>query len=283
MSGGPEARVPAGLTDELRAAVEHLAEAPALLIALDFDGTLSPLVPHAADARPHPRAARALVSLAGLEGTTTALVSGRSLESLRHVAQPDPRTLLVGSHGAEVWLGEGSTSLTLDATQRELLDRVRQLLSEVASQAPGCWVEDKPAAAVLHTRQASEEDALDAEAAARHLLEHLSGVHLLAGKRVLEATVVNASKGEALDFLRAAYGPVSVLYAGDDVTDETAFLRLDSGASARFPDLGVKVGDGFTAAGFRVASPEDVADLLELLFTCRSPGRGDKSHPYLQY
>jgi trehalose 6-phosphate phosphatase len=54
-----------------------------------------------------------------------------------------------------------------------------------------------------------------------------------------------------------------VLFLGDDVTDETAFARLKSG------DVGVKVGDGDTAAEFRVGAPEDVTALLEALLAAR--------------
>ena len=53
---------------------------------MDFDGTISPLVDHAGDARPLPRSATAFAGLAALPRTTTALISGRALASLRAVA-----------------------------------------------------------------------------------------------------------------------------------------------------------------------------------------------------
>jgi trehalose 6-phosphate phosphatase len=72
------------------------------------------------------------------------------------------------------------------------------------------------------------------------------------------------SKGLALDRLRDRIGADAVFFAGDDVTDETAFVRL------RPDDVGVKVGDGDTAAEHRVADPQAVAALLEQLAAARS-------------
>ena len=60
-------------------------------------------------------------------------------------------------------------------------------------------LEDKPAGVVLHTRLAADDVAEDAVAAARSLLQDRKGVFLKNGKRVLETSVVNASKGEGVD------------------------------------------------------------------------------------
>jgi len=75
--------------------------------------------------------------------------------------------------------------------------------------------------------------------------------------------VVQVSKGAAIDTLRGRLGADAVLFVGDDVTDETAFTRLRPG------DVGVKVGEGDTAAEYRVGTPEDVTELLETLLTAR--------------
>jgi trehalose 6-phosphate phosphatase len=252
------------LTPELRAAIRQIAATGHLLVAMDFDGTMAPIVGHADDARPLPRSAAAFAGLAVLPRTTTALISGRALASLRAVASPPVNTVLIGSHGAEAWLGPGSTGLTLDPEQKALLAEVRAVLADIVKEAPGTMLEDKPAGVVLHTRLAPDDVADDAVAAARSVLQDRKGVFLKDGKRVLETSVVNASKGEGVTFLRQITGATGVLFAGDDTTDEDALARLEPG------DVGVKVGLDFTQAQYRVEAPVHVAELLEVLLQERS-------------
>ncbi len=263
----PEA-TPLSLSPELLAAVRTVAGTEQLLVAMDFDGTMAPLVDHAADSRALPRSAAAFAALADLPRTTTALISGRALDSLRAVAFPPEKTLLIGSHGAEVWMGPGSAQLELDAAQRELLADVGRVLGEIVEAAPGTLLEDKPAGVVLHTRLAADDVAEDAVAAARALLQDRPGVFLKAGNRVLETSVVHASKGEGISFLRQATGATALVFAGDDTTDEDAFGRLLPG------DLGVKVGLDFTQAQFRVEATAHVAELLEALLRERKRAVG---------
>ena len=255
---------PLSLSPELLAAVRRIAGTEHLLVAMDFDGTMAPLVDHAGDSRALPRSAAAFAGLAELPRTTTALISGRALDSLRAVAFPPENTLLIGSHGAEVWMGPGSSQLMLDDGQRELLADVRKELAEIAEQAPGTLLEDKPAGVVLHTRLASADVGEDAVAAARAVLQDRSGVFLKTGHRVLETSVVNASKGEGIAFLRQAAGATAVVFAGDDTTDEDALGSLVPG------DLGVKVGLDFTQAEFRVEAPVHICELLEALLRERT-------------
>ncbi|MFF1882770.1 trehalose-phosphatase [Pseudarthrobacter sp. NPDC058196] len=261
---GHRTKRPLALPPELREALRRIAGTGHLLVAMDFDGTMAPIVDSAQDARPLPRSAAAFAGLAVLPRTTTALISGRALASLRQVASPPVDTLLIGSHGAEAWLGPGSTELALEEDQKALLAEVRAVLAEIVAEAPGTSLEDKPAGVVLHTRQADDDVAEDAVAAARASLQDRKGLFLKEGKRVLETSVVNASKGEGVAFLRQATGATAVLFAGDDVTDEDAFGRLEPG------DVGVKVGLDFTQAQYRVEAPVHIAELLEVLLQERS-------------
>ena len=197
-------QTPLSLAPDLLEALRRIAATEHLLVAMDFDGTMAPLVDHAGDARALPRSAAAFAALTELPRTTTALISGRALDSLRAVAFPPEKTLLIGSHGAEVWMGPGSSRLELDDARRELLAEVRRELEGIVEVAPGTLLEDKPAGVVLHTRLAADDVAEDAVAAARAVLQDRPGVYLKSGNRVLETSVVHASKGEGVAFLRQA-------------------------------------------------------------------------------
>jgi trehalose 6-phosphate phosphatase len=270
MNAGPTAR-PRGpapqqaapeVPADLAAAATSFAVHRPLLVALDFDGVLAPLVDDPASSRPLPGTMAAVRRLAAAEGVLVALVSGRAradLLSLAGVSDRDPISV-VGSHGAEFGPDAGGLP-GLDDRARARLAEVRAGLRRIADRHAGVRVEDKPTAAVLHTRRAaSAEIAAAATAAAVTALAGQAEVYLTQGKDVVEAAVTRVSKGVAVQRLRDGVGPgCRVLYAGDDVTDETVFTSLAEG------DVGVKVGGGQTAAEFRVADPAAVRALLRTL------------------
>ncbi len=245
---------------ELQRALDAISRADKLLVTCDFDGTLAPIVNNPEDARMLPAAASALTALTGLPDTEVALVSGRALGVLRTLtgfSGIGPAIHLVGSHGAEF-----DTGFAHDIDE-DLLARITAELNEIAAGRPGVTVETKPASAALHVRNASADDGAAALSEARRASQNWDA-HITAGKAVLEFAVLKTSKGEAVDILRDRTASTAVLFLGDDVTDETAFVRLRHG------DVGVKVGPGETAARFRVESPDDVAETLGYLVHARA-------------
>jgi trehalose 6-phosphate phosphatase len=244
------------LAPDLLRALTSAAATPRLLITSDFDGTLAPIVNDPADARPLADAAAALVALADLPKTASALISGRALEVLRSLSSMPSTVHLVGSHGAEF---DSGFSHAIDSA---LLDRITVELNAIAADRPGVTVETKPASVALHVRNASVDDGEAALAAARTAAESWHA-HATDGKAVLEFAVIRTDKGEAVDILREQENATAVVFFGDDVTDEKAFRRLRDG------DVGVKVGPGDSLAAYRVETPEDVAVALEYLLTER--------------
>ncbi|GAA3749953.1 hypothetical protein GCM10022239_26580 [Leifsonia bigeumensis] len=255
-----------GLEPGLRADLQRIAGAPALLVALDFDGTLAPTVDDPDAARALPAARAAVVALAGLPATRVAVVSGRAIASLERVAQLPSELLLVGSHGAELRIDGEESGPDLSAEDLDLLGRLYGAVAGVATRYPGVRVEEKPAGCGLHTRTASPEDAAAVRREALAAVRSLAGGEGIAeryGKDILEFTVRTADKGTALQVLRDRTAASAVLFVGDDVTDEDGFAVLAG------DDLGVKVGAGDTRATRRVDDPEAVAELLGLLVRYR--------------
>ena len=246
--------------DGLTRALAGLAGRGSLLLALDFDGVCAPLVDDPARSRMLPGTRAVLLERADA-GCRVALVSGRSLESLLDVARPDPGWLVVGGHGAEVAGDERGGAGRLSQGQTALLAHMGADVEALVAGAAGSRVEHKPTAVVLHTRLADTDVAAAVAAAVLAGPGARPGVHVRRGHDVVELAVVVVDKGTALQALRAQVDARAVLYAGDDVTDEDAFAVLDPEAG----DVGVKVGPGPTAAGYRVAAPAQVTGLLERL------------------
>jgi trehalose 6-phosphate phosphatase len=241
-------------------AVRVLAGVPRLLVALDFDGVLAPIVDVPSDARPLPASASALGSLATLPDTTIALLSGRGLADLAAVSGFGAPIRLVGSHGGE--FDDGGA--VLDDEQRARLDALTAELAALVDGEPGVRLEHKPAGVAVHVRGAAPEVGTRVLEAVRTGPAARPGIDATPGKAVLDLAVLQVNKGVALDVLRERVAADAVLFAGDDVTDETAFARLRPG------DVGVKVGEGDTAAAFRVPGPPEIAALLQLLLTARA-------------
>lgn len=252
-------------------ALRAVATKPAVLVALDFDGTLAPIVTRPEDARSTPAGRRAVERLAAADGVTVAIVSGRPREELRRIAQPPDGVVLVGSHGAQ----RDTAQVDLDDARRELLDRVAATLEEVSAGLPHTRVERKAFAAALHTRPALEAglpQTFDRAWEATSALRRLPDVHLTEGKEVLEFSVVDPgrhNKGVALRELVRSVGADAALFIGDDTTDEAGFAVLDDDAG----DVTIKVaapGNApVTRARHTVADPDEVAAVLERLAALR--------------
>ncbi len=248
----------------LSAAIARAAAAPRLLVALDFDGTLAPLVDDPAEARALPAALEAVRALVALPRTSVAVVSGRALESLASVMPIPEEALVIGSHGAELRLGRSAPESLLDDEDRARRARLESVLSVVTGFG-GTWIEHKHGGFAVHTRLAGEAETERARAAAREAVRAagIPGLTEREGKDVLEFSVVSATKGEGLERLREHSGADTVVFVGDDVTDEDGFARLRPG------DVGIKCGPGPTLAAHRVPDPAAVAEVISGLAAAR--------------
>lgn len=240
-------------------ALRAVAAVPRLLVAFDFDGVLSPIVDVPSDARPLPGTARVMNELSELPDTVVALVSGRGLADLGAVSGFRAPVRLVGSHGGE--FDDGAT--VLDDEQRALLEALVVELNALVDGEPGVMLEPKTAGVAVHVRNAPADVGARVLAAAAAGPGARPGIESIPGKAVLDMSVMRTTKGSAIDLLRERVKADAVVFGGDDVTDETALARMRPG------DVGIKVGEGETVAGYRVADPPAVTELLTVLLEAR--------------
>jgi trehalose 6-phosphate phosphatase len=225
-----------------------------LLVGLDVDGVLAPIVEHADDATLLPGVLDAVVALSAR--TPVAVVSGRRLEDLLAFGFTPPIDVF-GTHGLE---RHGADELELAPHERHRHDRLRAIAEEAAALAgDGAWVEIKRAGVVLHVREVAPEPAALATAAALRAAEDVTDAHVKSGKAVVELLARATSKATAVQTRRDETAAATVVFVGDDRTDEEVFLAMAPG------DIGIRVGDGPTAAHHRLADPAAVLSFLTAL------------------
>ena len=227
---------------------------PRPLLFLDYDGTLAPIVDDPAAAGPHPDVPGLLGELA--EAHPVVVVTGRDLAALGRLlgGAGGPRVRAVGLHGVEAGWSDGTVDRRATEAHGDALGRLRAAVPD----AEGVVVEDKGAAFAVHYRAAPDPGA--ARAALEAWAEAVpDGLTPIWGKRVVELRPAGVSKGTAVAAIAAEHPDRTPVYVGDDVTDEDAFRAL---GALRQPSVTVKVGDGETAAGHRVADVDAVVAYL---------------------
>jgi len=253
-------------------AIERLAASSRLLVALDFDGTLSPLEDEPMDARMLPAAREAVEALVDAPETVVAFVSGRSLVDLRVIAEhgDDSRVLLAGSHGAEFWIpGEGLVTHGEDEDDVRLRDTLRAHAERATAHLDGVWIEPKTFGFGVHTRRADPADAAEANRLVDEIVaEEAPHWRRRTGHNIVEFAFRHEGKDSAVAELRERVAATAVLFAGDDVTDEDAIASLGP------DDLGVRVGQGPSAAAVRVPDIAALAALLSRLAQERTRALG---------
>ncbi|WP_029144423.1 trehalose-phosphatase [Microbacterium luticocti] len=257
-------------------ALDRLAAARRLLVALDFDGTLSPLQNDPMRSRMLPAARTAVEALAGRPCTWVALVSGRSLKDLRLIAEhrDDSAVLLAGSHGAEFWTpAAGVIAPDDDPADIVLRDRLRAATEQATRHLPGVWIEPKTFGFGVHTRRASRSDAQAANDAADAIVATAAGHwRRRTGRDIVEYAFRDEGKDSAVAHLRQLVHADAVLFAGDDVTDEDALRSLGE------TDVGVHVGPvGTTAATVLMPGIDEFARFLASLAARRRDRACDES------
>lgn len=221
---------------------ELAARMPGVLVALDFDGPIAPIVNDPQNSRPVPRAISTLSSLAR-KGAQIAVVTGRDVRTVLELGQLQniPGVIVSGVHGAETWQDGELTSQPEPRGLSVLRKELPRLLSSVD---PGLWLEDKRLSLVVHLQRVVDPvKILDIISGPVEELVRRAGLEVHGGKSVLEIRIPGLSKADAMDALLRV-GPTAALFAGDDLGDLPAFTALHHwSARINRPGVAVSVGD----------------------------------------
>jgi trehalose-phosphatase len=206
-----------------------------IILFLDYDGTLAPI-------RENPRLAiltkhmhKLMCDLNAHDNISIYIVTGRSHSGIKNVFKIKDITL-ISNHGFQIneqnknWFHPEINHFI------PLLKKIRLLLINELNSLPSVFVEDKKLTLTVHYRNVENKIIPLVKKKVRDVIAGYSDeLHNTFGKKVVEIRPnVKWNKGEAvlmiLKNLRLRKETTSILYIGDDKTDEDAFKALKNKA-----------------------------------------------------
>jgi trehalose 6-phosphate phosphatase len=225
---------------------------------LDFDGTLVAIAERPDDVRLDPETRDALADLNGVLAGALAIVTGREIEVIDRFLAP-LRLSIAGVHGLMRRDARGRTFTSpFDA---DLPAAIERAVSPLLQKYPGLLVERKFGAVALHYRDHPELEQVSLDALESAICD-LRETEIKRGKMVVELKAIGGNKGAAVaDFLKEEpFAGRRAVFAGDDVTDEDAFVLVNARDG-----ISIKVGPGATNAAYRSSGTAEFLDWLRRL------------------
>jgi trehalose-phosphatase len=240
-----------------------------LVVMLDVDGTLAPIVARPEDAAVTPATRALLEKLVAMPNVYLVLVSGRAASDANAIVRV-PGVWTIGNHGFEIVSPNGELETDPDlADQSAAIAQAARELEPIVARVTGAKLENKRWTLSVHYRLAARDAVPPLRAEVERIAMGLR-LRMTDGKEIVEVRpVANIHKGTAVillgERLHAFDENASVVFVGDDRTDEDAFRSL----RARFPRaVTIRVdesGEDTTAAEIRLRDPAAVHEFLEWL------------------
>ena len=245
---------------------QRLRDAVQVLLMLDYDGTLTPIVDRPQLALMPSETKESLIRLGSTGKYVIAVISARALEDVSAKVGIEG-LIYAGNHGLEM-RGPGLDFVHLEAEQlKEAVDQAYQRLQRGLAHLAGAFTEHKGLSLTVHYRMTPDGDirqVKEAVKAATAPLVESGSLIVSPGKKALEVRPrVDWHKGRAISRLQATYPDAALaLFFGDDLGDEDGFAEVQSAGG-----IGVYVGSARepTRAEYRVDSPREVGEILRLM------------------
>jgi trehalose 6-phosphate phosphatase len=254
---------------ELPAVLQHLdkieekLKSQKLMLFLDFDGTLAPIVERHEDAGISPEMKELVEQLASKH--SVAVISGRGLKDVKSKMGLED-IFYAGSHGFEISGPDGFHKENDEAQEvLHVFDELEPKLKEKLSDIEGVRFERKKFTLAVHYRQVAGEKEGDLMSIMDETLKDYPQVIKGEGKKVVEIRPnIDWDKGKAVEMLQKELskkeGEGFSLFVGDDITDEDAFKALSNGYGILVGDHGRK-----TYADYSLKDVDGVRDFLQKL------------------
>lgn len=255
--------------DQLR---ERLKQAY-LMLFLDYDGTLAPVIDNPNEALLSPEVKCDLKKLADTGRCGLAIISGRSLGDIKKRAGIEG-AIYVGNHGLEIEGPRISFRNSLAERTKMAFREIKNAIERRFDAIKGVFVEDKEYSMSVHYRLAAQKDIPSLKKDLDDILKIFAvkeGVKVKHGKKVVEIRPpVDWDKGKAALWLLARQRfaskdeEITTVYIGDDATDEDAFKALK--------DMGITIFVGEPqglSAKYYVRDTGEVARFLKGLLALR--------------
>jgi trehalose 6-phosphate synthase/phosphatase len=240
----------------------RIREADALLLILDYDGTLCPIASRPELAVPDEALIGLLRDLAARPGTWVHVVSGRKREDLDRWLGGLP----IGLHAEHGFCSRapGEAWTTVEMPPPIWKEGVRAILDDLSQRTPGSFFEDKPMSIAWHYRNTEPELA---RARAHELAPRLADwlrehdLEVIQGASVLEVRPRGLHKGLVVPtVLASAPASAAMVAIGDDRTDEDLFAAVPA------ETLTIHVGNGPSRAAHHLPDVGAVRRFLRSLF-----------------
>lgn len=240
--------------------IQSVFDARRIGLFLDYDGTIAELKRKPADALPNDEINQFFRLLESNPQVETYIISGRKKEDMDQ---------WFAGYGFHLIAEHGYYYKRKNSGQWEISDpkadltwkqQVLEIFQHYAGMTPGSFVEEKTSSVVWHYRNTDPEFG---PWKANHLLAELNAmlsnlpVEIRHGKKIVEVTSIQISKGIIMEHLLLEKQFDAIVCAGDDETDESMFR------SAIPEVISIKVGDGGTAARFRIAGPRAFRNFMK--------------------
>lgn len=209
-----------------------------IILMLDFDGTLSPIVKTPKQAKLPENIKQKLKKC--LKLFPVIIISGRSLKDIKKKIKLN-KIIYAGNHGLEWQINKQLTQVEVSKDSLKSLKVIKYKLSKLISEYPGMLLEDKRLTLAIHYRMIKKSKVKNFIKTVNEIIQPYiqNNLSLIDGNKTYDLRPsLNWTKGHFAEFIikqmEINYDKKLIpIYVGDDKTDEDVFKKLKNAITIR--------------------------------------------------